>query len=86
MDTISLKEIQSKLLLWEAHDNPLAPLTPEQKEAVMDLESLILGVSSDFQEVCTFLNGTCMLLSRHKYLQLSFMNDCYKASIFVLCF
>lgn len=44
---MSLKEIQSKLLLWEAADNPLAPLTPDQREAILDLESLILGVSAD---------------------------------------
>ncbi|KAH9631562.1 hypothetical protein HF086_004723 [Spodoptera exigua] len=47
MDNMSLKEIQSKLLLWEAAENPLAPLTSEQREAILDLESLLLGVSSD---------------------------------------
>ncbi|KAJ0182737.1 hypothetical protein K1T71_002106 [Dendrolimus kikuchii] len=50
MDNMSLKEIQSKLLLWEAPENPLAPLIPEQREAVLDLESFILGVSSDTNE------------------------------------
>ncbi|CAB3239694.1 unnamed protein product [Arctia plantaginis] len=44
---MSLKEIQNKLLLWEAADNPLAPLTPNQREAILDLESIILGVSTD---------------------------------------
>ncbi|KAF9423233.1 hypothetical protein HW555_001302 [Spodoptera exigua] len=47
MDNMSLKEIQSKLLLWEAAENPLAPLTSEQREAILDLEALLLGVSSD---------------------------------------
>ncbi|XP_026319834.1 conserved oligomeric Golgi complex subunit 3 [Hyposmocoma kahamanoa] len=50
MDNMSLKEIQSKLLLWEAPENPLAPLTSEQREAIFDLESLILGVSTDPEE------------------------------------
>ncbi|XP_013188759.2 conserved oligomeric Golgi complex subunit 3 [Amyelois transitella] len=43
MDNMSLKEIQSKLLLWEASDNPLAPLTSEQREAILDLEALVTG-------------------------------------------
>lgn len=51
MDNMSLKEIQSKLLLWEAPENPLAPLTSEQREAILDLESIILGVSTDSGEV-----------------------------------
>ncbi|XP_037298630.1 conserved oligomeric Golgi complex subunit 3 [Manduca sexta] len=50
METMSLKEIQSKLLLWEAADNPLAPLSADQREAILDLESLIVGVSSDPDE------------------------------------
>ncbi|XP_045511546.1 conserved oligomeric Golgi complex subunit 3 [Colias croceus] len=41
MDTMTLKEIQSKLLLWEAAGNPLAPLTASQREAILDLETLI---------------------------------------------
>lgn len=51
MDNMTLKEIQNKLLQWEAADNPLAPLTSSQREAILDLESLVLGVSSDVQEV-----------------------------------
>ncbi|XP_026731351.1 conserved oligomeric Golgi complex subunit 3 isoform X2 [Trichoplusia ni] len=47
MDNMSLKEIQSKLLLWEASENALAPLTSDQREAILDLESLILGGSTD---------------------------------------
>ncbi|KAI5631800.1 sec34-like family domain-containing protein [Phthorimaea operculella] len=43
MDNMSLKEIQSKLLLWEAAENPLAPLTADQRETILDLESMILG-------------------------------------------
>ncbi|KAM3959001.1 conserved oligomeric Golgi complex subunit 3 [Aphomia sociella] len=50
MDNMSLKEIQSKLLLWEGSDNALAPLTSEQREAILDLESLILGGSTDTEE------------------------------------
>ncbi|CAH1639497.1 unnamed protein product [Spodoptera littoralis] len=53
MDNMSLKEIQSKLLLWEAAENPLAPLTSEQREAILDLESLLLGVSSDLDDGTT---------------------------------
>ncbi|CAH3965510.1 unnamed protein product [Pieris brassicae] len=41
MNTMTLKEIQSKLLLWEAADNPLAPLTSSQREAILDLETLL---------------------------------------------
>lgn len=55
MDNMSLKEIQSKLLLWEASDNPLAPLTSDQREAILDLESLLLGVSGDLDDVCIFI-------------------------------
>ncbi|XP_037866759.1 conserved oligomeric Golgi complex subunit 3 [Bombyx mori] len=47
MDTMSLKEIQSKLLLWESSENPLAPLNSDQREAILDLESLILGVNDE---------------------------------------
>ncbi|XP_053613207.1 conserved oligomeric Golgi complex subunit 3 [Plodia interpunctella] len=43
MDIISLKEIQSKLLLWETSENPLAPLTSDQREAILDLEALVTG-------------------------------------------
>ncbi|XP_063899567.1 conserved oligomeric Golgi complex subunit 3 [Helicoverpa armigera] len=50
MDNMSLKEIQSKLLLWESADNPLAPLTSDQREAILDLESLILGVSTNLDD------------------------------------
>ncbi|XP_050555141.1 conserved oligomeric Golgi complex subunit 3 isoform X2 [Spodoptera frugiperda] len=53
MDNMSLKEIQSKLLLWEAAENPLAPLTSEQRESILDLESLLLGVSSDLDDGTT---------------------------------
>ncbi|KAL0851495.1 hypothetical protein ABMA28_007287 [Loxostege sticticalis] len=49
-NNMSLKEIQSKLLLWEASENPLAPLTADQREAILDLESLILGVSNEPEE------------------------------------
>ncbi|XP_028166601.1 conserved oligomeric Golgi complex subunit 3 isoform X2 [Ostrinia furnacalis] len=49
-NNMSLKEIQSKLLLWEAPENPLAPLTADQREAILDLESLILGVSNETEE------------------------------------
>lgn len=52
MDTMSLKEIQSKLLLWESSDNPLAPLTADQREAILDLEALIVGNSDEVEEVC----------------------------------
>lgn len=52
MDNMSLKEIQSKLLLWESSESPLAPLTSDQREAILDLESIILGVSNDFDDVC----------------------------------
>lgn len=48
---MSLKEIQSKLLLWESAENPLAPLTSSQREAILDLESIILGVSSELEDV-----------------------------------
>ncbi|CAK1544455.1 unnamed protein product [Leptosia nina] len=41
MDTMTLKEIQSKLLLWEAAEEPLAPLTSSQRETILDLESLL---------------------------------------------
>ncbi|KOB76913.1 Uncharacterized protein OBRU01_05183 [Operophtera brumata] len=51
MDNMSLKEIQSKLLLWESSENPLAPLTSSQREAILDLESLILGVPSEVEDV-----------------------------------
>lgn len=50
---MSLKEIQSKLLLWEASENALAPLTSDQREAILDLESLILGGSTDIDNVCS---------------------------------
>lgn len=53
---MTLKEIQNRLLLWEATENPLAPLTSCQREAILDIESIILGVSSDIEEVCkTFI-------------------------------
>lgn len=52
---MSLKKIQSKLLQWEDPTNPLAPLTSEQKEAILDLETLIqeemLGESISPKEV-----------------------------------
>ncbi|XP_045457050.1 conserved oligomeric Golgi complex subunit 3 [Melitaea cinxia] len=50
MDNMTLKEIQNRLLLWEATENPLAPLTSCQREAILDIESIILGVSSDIEE------------------------------------
>ncbi|XP_052748797.1 conserved oligomeric Golgi complex subunit 3 [Galleria mellonella] len=50
MDNMSLKEIQSKLLLWEGSDNALAPLTSDQREAILDLEALILGGSNEVKE------------------------------------
>lgn len=49
---MSLKEIQSKLLLWESSENPLAPLTSSQREAILDLESIILGIPSEVEDVC----------------------------------
>lgn len=49
---MSLKEIQNQLLLWEASENPLAPLSSDQREAILDLESMILGGSSNLGEVC----------------------------------
>lgn len=52
MDSMSLKELQSKLLLWESAENPLAPLTSSQREAILDLESQILGVPSEVEVVC----------------------------------
>lgn len=61
---MTLKEIQNKLLLWEATENPLAPLTSGQREAILDLESIILGVSPDTEEVCIniyILFITCVL-------------------------
>lgn len=51
MDNMTLKEIQNKLLLWDSSDTPLAPLTSSQREAILDLESLIL--SPDEDDVCT---------------------------------
>lgn len=54
MENMSLKEIQSKLLLWEASDNPLAPLTSDQREAIFDLESLIIGAANDAEDVSTY--------------------------------
>ncbi|KAI8438134.1 hypothetical protein MSG28_010762 [Choristoneura fumiferana] len=47
MDNMSLKEIQSKLLLWESPTNPLAPLTSSQREAILDLEALLLGETTE---------------------------------------
>ncbi|CAH2236217.1 jg22028 [Pararge aegeria aegeria] len=47
MDNMTLKEIQNKLLLWETSDNPLAPLTSSQREAILDLEALSLGEITD---------------------------------------
>ncbi|CAK1601703.1 unnamed protein product [Parnassius mnemosyne] len=47
MDNMTLKEIQNKLLLWETSENPLAPLTSNQREAILDLESLILDKTPD---------------------------------------
>ncbi|CAG4986238.1 unnamed protein product [Parnassius apollo] len=44
---MTLKEIQNKLLLWETSENPLAPLTSNQREAILDLESLILDKAPD---------------------------------------
>lgn len=41
INRMSLKEIQNKLLLWEAAETPLAPLTPSQREAILDLENLL---------------------------------------------
>lgn len=52
MDNMTLKEIQNKLLQWEAADNPLAPLTASLREAILDLEALSLGGTTD--EVCLF--------------------------------
>lgn len=54
MDNMTLKEIQNKLLLWEAAENPLAPLTSSQREAILDLETLVLGVSTDVEDVNYF--------------------------------
>lgn len=51
MDNMSLKEIQSRLLLWEAPENPLAPLSADQRGAILDLESLVLGVSTDLEDI-----------------------------------
>ncbi|XP_039754457.1 conserved oligomeric Golgi complex subunit 3 isoform X2 [Pararge aegeria] len=47
MDNMTLKEIQNKLLLWETSDNPVAPLTSSQREAILDLEALSLGEITD---------------------------------------
>ncbi|XP_032529031.2 conserved oligomeric Golgi complex subunit 3 [Danaus plexippus] len=47
MDNMTLKEIQNKLLLWDSSDTPLAPLTSSQREAILDLESLILSPDED---------------------------------------
>lgn len=63
MDNMSLKEIQSKLLLWEAPENPLAPLTSEQREAIFDLESLILGVSTDSAEVSIYFQWLILVIN-----------------------
>ncbi|XP_048488996.1 conserved oligomeric Golgi complex subunit 3 [Plutella xylostella] len=47
MDNMTIKEIQSRLLQWEAHENPLAALTSAQKEAILDLEAQISGGTTD---------------------------------------
>ncbi|XP_014366007.2 conserved oligomeric Golgi complex subunit 3 isoform X3 [Papilio machaon] len=57
MDNMTLKEIQAKLLQWETSENPLAPLTSNQREAILDLESLLLGIIPESEqekaEVCS---------------------------------
>lgn len=53
---MSLKEIQSKLLLWESPTNPLAPLISSQREAILDLEALLSGDSKESEDVCNLLN------------------------------
>ncbi|XP_063617041.1 conserved oligomeric Golgi complex subunit 3 [Cydia splendana] len=50
MDNMSLKEIQSRLLLWESPTNPLAPLTSSQREAILDLEALLLGEPTEAED------------------------------------
>ncbi|XP_072946658.1 conserved oligomeric Golgi complex subunit 3 [Epargyreus clarus] len=50
MDNMTLKEIQSKLLQWEAVDNPLAPLTSSQREAILDLEALMTGATTESEQ------------------------------------
>ncbi|CAH0724595.1 unnamed protein product, partial [Brenthis ino] len=58
MDNMTLKEIQNKLLLWEAAENPLAPLTSSQREAILDLETVVLGVSTDVEDENQIQSGS----------------------------
>ncbi|XP_068626505.1 conserved oligomeric Golgi complex subunit 3 [Battus philenor] len=58
MDNMTLKEIQNKLLLWETSEKPLAPLTSSQREAILDLETLILGVSPELEQENTEHSST----------------------------
>ncbi|XP_050680646.1 conserved oligomeric Golgi complex subunit 3 [Leptidea sinapis] len=50
METMTIKEIQNKLLLWEAAENPLAPLTATQREAILDLEASLQSSDDDIEE------------------------------------
>lgn len=47
----NLRKIQTKLLQWESHDNPLAPLTQNQKDAIFVLSQ---GESGNKKEVFNF--------------------------------
>lgn len=80
---MSLKEIQSKLLLWEASENPLAPLTADQREAILDLESLILGVSNEPEEVCIYLRNHCYpcINQQDYYSTTSVLGNLYKNDV-----
>ncbi|VVC91160.1 unnamed protein product [Leptidea sinapis] len=50
MENMTIKEIQNKLLLWEAAENPLAPLTATQREAILDLEASLQSSDDDIEE------------------------------------
>lgn len=47
----NLRKIQTKLLQWESQDNPLAPLTQTQKDAIFLLSQ---GEPGNKKEVCIF--------------------------------
>ncbi|GBP13312.1 Conserved oligomeric Golgi complex subunit 3 [Eumeta japonica] len=47
---MTLKEIQYKLLQWENQDIPLAPLTSSQREAILDLESMLCDNAASEEE------------------------------------
>lgn len=58
---MSLKEIQTKLLQWETSDNPLASLTSNQREAILDLESLLLGIPPEYKQVSIWKSSPAVI-------------------------